>query len=385
MILEKKDLYSALSALSKNAKVYAPIVKTIEDPLNAGKTTVEKVFGLYSEGAVVAIDGPNTVKPPKDVLFTNMEKMYTYKTGGNAHITETAPPDGETVLFGIRPCDMRSIESMDKVFFTRDYVDSYYAKRRANATVVCIGCTEASKTCFCGSMGLDPNFAGGADVMVNPCKGTAFKECAECGYKVVADDGRYSLEALTDKGKKLLGQISEFLTEGGEPLRETECALKIKKDENLAEKLNGMFSHPIWDKITKGCIGCGTCTFVCPTCYCFDIDSENYGNEGTKYRCWDSCMFSDYTRMAGGANPRPTKKERLRNRYMHKLCYFNERYGETLCTGCGRCIENCPAHLDISEFIEKASAVKQDAESYSDADFIMKDAGNSRRQAGRAE
>ncbi|MBR3004774.1 MAG: 4Fe-4S dicluster domain-containing protein, partial [Lachnospiraceae bacterium] len=130
------------------------------------------------------------------------------------------------------------------------------------------------------------------------------------------------------------------------------------KAEDLDKKLAKMFEHPIWDKVTKGCIGCGTCTFVCPTCYCFDIDSENYGAEGCKYRCWDSCMFSDYTRLAGGANPRPTKKERLRNRYMHKLSYFNERYGETLCVGCGRCVEKCPAHLDISEFIEKASAAE---------------------------
>ena len=84
-------------------------------------------------------------------------------------------------------------------------------------------------------------------------------------------------------------------------------------------------------------------------------------------------MFSDYTRMAGGANPRPTKKERLRNRYMHKLSYFNERYGETLCVGCGRCIDNCPAHLDISEFIEKASMVDAEAKEYSEADFAGKE------------
>ncbi|MEI3338955.1 MAG: 4Fe-4S dicluster domain-containing protein [Eubacterium sp.] len=119
-----------------------------------------------------------------------------------------------------------------------------------------------------------------------------------------------------------------------------------------------MFDHPIWDEVTRACIGCATCTYVCPTCYCFDIDSDNHGAEGTKYRCWDSCMFSDYRRMAGGHNPRPTKKERVRNRYMHKLSFFHERYGQLLCVGCGRCVEKCPAHMDITMFIDKAAEVE---------------------------
>ena len=118
-----------------------------------------------------------------------------------------------------------------------------------------------------------------------------------------------------------------------------------------------MFDNPIWEEVTRPCIGCATCTYVCPTCYCFDINSENRGNEGVSFRCWDSCMFTDYTLMAGGHNPRPTKKERLRNRYMHKLSYFVDRHGTSLCVGCGRCILKCPAHLDIAEFIDKAAEV----------------------------
>ena len=280
--------------------------------------------------------------------------MYSYKAAGeDSYIREILPEDTQKILFGIRPCDMRSIESMDKVFFTKTYVDSYYAKRRDLVTIVAIGCTQPERTCFCDSIGIDPDHAPGADVMMN----------------VTADPKElsYVLTAQTEKGKVLLDAIASLDRKTDEvPCKGTECSLKIQKAQDLDRKLAGMFEHPIWDKVTKGCIGCGTCTFVCPTCYCFDIDNENYGNEGCKYRCWDSCMFSDYTRMAGGANPRPTKKERLRNRYMHKLSYFNERYGETLCVGCGRCIANCPFHLDISEFIEKASLADADAESYTD-------------------
>lgn len=344
MILAKKDLAKALEILSRDAAVFAPCSDSVEG----------KKFVLFRAGMDLALEGDNTVKPPKDILFPNVEKLYAYKAAGDdSYIKEILPEDTKKILFGIRPCDMRSIESMDKVFFTKNYVDSYYAKRREHVTIVAFGCTEPQRTCFCDSMGINPDFAPGADVMMN----------------VSASDGDlYVLEGLTEKGKQLIDAISSLDQKSGEePRKGTECTLKISKAPDLDKKLADMFDHPIWDKVTKGCIGCGTCTFVCPTCYCFDIDNENYGNEGCKYRCWDSCMFSDYTRMAGGANPRPTKKERLRNRYMHKLSYFNERYGETLCVGCGRCIASCPSHLDISEFIEKASKADPAADTYTDA------------------
>lgn len=375
MILAKKDLDQALKILSQDAIVFAPIIELIEDKSQINEPAFEKKFMPYQEGAAVGLDNFNTVKPPKDVLFPNVEKLYKYKTGEGAYIQEITPEDMPKILFGVRPCDMRSIDSMDKVFFTKEYVDSYYAKRRELVTIVAIGCLDTQRTCFCDSMGIDPNDAPTADVMMHVTKSSRTKACPVTGCKIPEDDGNYILEAYTEKGEALLEKIKDLCSDDGneEACRDTVCQLKIEKDPKLDEKLSQMFEHPIWDKITKGCIGCGTCTFVCPTCYCFDIDNENYGAEGCKYRCWDSCMFSDYTRMAGGANPRPTKKERLRNRYMHKLSYFNERYGETLCVGCGRCIENCPAHLDISEFIEKASKVDAAAESYSDADFAGKE------------
>lgn len=116
------------------------------------------------------------------------------------------------------------------------------------------------------------------------------------------------LKRRPTREKSLLEKAKAVLSDGGKAGKAAQCSLKIKKIKDIDKKLGAMFEHPIWDEVTKGCIGCGTCTYVCPTCYCFDIDSENYTGEGVKYRCWDSCMFSDYTRMAGGHNPRPTKR-----------------------------------------------------------------------------
>ena len=330
MKLEKKNLERFLEILSSEYSIYAPV------------NGEECEYKIWKKGDDVNLEGLNTIKPPKDLLFPNTEKMYKYTRGKDAEITEIVPEDEKKILFGIRPCDVRSIELMDDAFLTKTYVDSYYAKRRGNVYVIAMGCVSARETCFCGSMDIDPGKAPSADVMMN----------------IDADGTGYVLEGQTEKGEELLKKAAAVLTDGGKAAKAIESPLKINKIKDLDKKLGGMFEHPIWDEVTKGCLGCGTCTFVCPTCYCFDIDSENHTAEGCKYRCWDSCMFSDYTRMAGGHNPRPTKKERLRNRYLHKLCYFNERYGKTLCVGCGRCIAKCPAHLDISEVIEKLGEVE---------------------------
>ena len=40
--------------------------------------------------------------------------------------------------------------------------------------------------------------------------------------------------------------------------------------------------------VKDGCSegACGTCTFVCPTCQCYDIKDYNTKNGVQRYRCW---------------------------------------------------------------------------------------------------
>ena len=73
-----------------------------------------------------------------------------------------------------------------------------------------------------------------------------------------------------------------------------------------------------------------------------------------RMRCYDGCAFADFTAEASGENPRPTKRERYRQRVYHKFDYFKKNFGENLCVGCGRCIRHCPVKIDISEIIDKA-------------------------------
>ena len=315
MLLLKKDLARALSLLE--GPVFVPGM--VEDVSR---------FVRWDGGDFNPPKG-NTELPPKDMLFPSTEKMYTYRMGANPSVTEHSPAEPR-VIFGIRPCDVKSIERMDRVFLA-DTADTLYAARRQHSTLVALACDAPGQNCFCDSLGGSPNCAPGADMLL-----------VEAGEA-------YGISAQSEKGEALLTLWKPLLSEGEATAPKAVCALQLPEMEALPDKLDGMFEDPIFTELSAACLGCGTCTYVCPSCYCFDLGDETRGAEGTKFRCWDSCMFSDYTRMAGGADPRPSKKERLRNRYLHKFCYFHQQHGESLCVGCGRCIDKCPAHLDITD------------------------------------
>lgn len=331
MLLDKHKLAQAAALLADGQTVFVP-----------AETSGVKKFIPWREGLAFALDGANAKLPPKDILFPHTECVYTYHTGEDASIQ--APADApKAALFGIRPCDVQSILCMDKAFLENTYTDALYQRRRENTLLIALACPEAGETCFCDSMGVDPNAAPAADVLLRDA------------------GGAYGVTAQSEKGEAVLKLWAGLLAEGEAPAGQTACTRKVPMSDGLAKTLERRFEDEIWREISRPCLGCGTCTYVCPTCYCFDIGMDNQGSDGTEFRCWDSCMFSDYNRIAGGYTPRPTKKERLRNRFLHKLSYFRTRNGMNLCVGCGRCVSNCPSHIDITEIIERMAEVSADA------------------------
>lgn len=327
MQLKKEHLAPALRRLSERGEIFVPTV--VDDKVSK--------FAPWDGHGEPALDLINTKLPPKDTLFPHQEGMYKYSTAGEQTLEEIVEaPD--RILFGVRPCDARSIDCMDKVFLGDKYQDTFYARRREHLTVIAHACAQAGPTCFCDSMGLNPGEAPSADLLL-----------------IDAEGGGWLVRPQTPKGEEIEKLWQDLMVKESEGAAPAVCTLKTAMSPELSEQLTAHFEDPIWDENCHACLGCGTCTYLCPTCYCFDINHEDHGGEGTQFRCWDSCMFSDYTRMAGGHNPRPSKKERLRNRYLHKLSYFKERYGQILCVGCGRCVGNCPGHLDITSFIDKAA------------------------------
>ncbi len=332
MILKKDKLTGLLGKLAAESTVYVP---SMRDEVSC--------FAPYQEGESVEFGGAKTDISPKETLFPQTETLYTYYTLGEDLTIEETVNQTNQILFGVRSCDSYGIERLDEVFLTRTFVDTPYYERRKNTLIVALGCTAPERNCFCTSFGIDPHAASGADIQLLD----------------VGD--AYTVEALTEKGQKALGAWDEFCEDvDAEAPAAIKCSLTIDTSD-IKGSLEKMFDDPYWESLSMKCIGCGTCAFVCPTCHCFDISQSNQGNKGFRFRAWDSCTFPDYTLMAGNHNPRPNKKNRLRNRFMHKLSFFEDRYGSSMCCGCGRCIEMCPVGIDISRVIEDAKEVSSHA------------------------
>ncbi len=300
------------------------------------------LFQPWQEGVQVDLEAFNSAVSPKDIFLPREETYLNYRCSGQALELDAVEDDRAITAFGIHPCDLKAIEMLDRVFIEQDPPDNLYQKRRENTTVVALSCTNPDPFCFCGVFDVNPLDAPGADVMAHLV------------------DGSLHLEARTEKGKALLEKAGDLLEDSTVDIakREVKTADFGLNVKGLPEDLKSRFEDPVWDELYKSCLSCGVCTYVCPTCYCFDV--EDYGHEakGERFRCWDSCMFGHFTQMAGGHNPRPSRKERVRQRFMHKLQYYHEAYGEIACVGCGRCLRSCPVNLDIVQAIKALGGEK---------------------------
>lgn len=330
--LEKID--SLFAEISKNAKLYLPIKD------NDGNS----VYKQWENG-VSWSDALNTVRSPKDFFFPQMENLMEFKTEGkNIEVIDTRSETEDFVIFGVRACDVKSFEILDRVFL-KEPIDSYYASRREKGVIISTACTKPAETCFCKTFGISPEEPEG-DI-------TTWKTETEI-----------YLRANTEKGKILLEKLSVIteecddstVNEQKEKISEIMNKLPLKDlttDSFGGGKTDEIFNNPAWSELSEACLGCGTCTFVCPTCQCYDIKDFNASNGVIRFRCWDSCMYSDFTRMAHGNN-RLTQKERFRQRFMHKLVYYPENNdGLYSCVGCGRCLAKCPISMNIVKVMKK--------------------------------
>ncbi len=171
----------------------------------------------------------------------------------------------------------------------------------------------------------------------------------------------YFVEVFSQKAESLFDRLpkasEEQITTLLEFQKKISEGMRIAFDTtDIKQKLDNIFESNYWFKISESCLGCGVCTFLCPTCFCFDIVDEVQRNE--RVRNWDTCMFRIYSQEASGHNPRPSRKERTRQRLMHKYSYWLDHIGKIGCTGCGRCVRYCPVGLDIRAMIRTASELE---------------------------
>lgn len=330
-ILDKKDLGSLLETWNRSRDVLVP----------SGTGTISR-FQQYESGKN-SMDF-NIRIPPKELFLPNGEVLFEYAPDGGIKPSQMESP--ERLLFGIRPCDARAVSTLELVFGDPEFYDELYVNKRRSSIFVGLGCNLPKSTCFCTSVGGDPFDSRALDI-------------------IMVDLGdRYYIKAVTIRGQKLMDEVRELTRECGDPERlEVE---KVTRDarsgmaslpvDQMQQRLEHMFNDPYWENLHEICIGCGVCTYLCPTCHCFDVSDEGYP-AGKRVRTWDSCQFPLFTLHTSGHNPRPTGLERWRQRLMHKFNYFQRNYQATGCVGCGRCITNCPVNLDIRQVIQEIGGV----------------------------
>jgi len=293
----------------------------------------------------------NTRLSPKGLVFPQSENMMDYsldeKTADH-HILKDSPKDyTPRAVIGIRPCDAKAMALVKMNFDTEQYKDPYWLNLYNATTFVGLGCASPCSTCFCTTAGCGPYHEEGLDILL-----------------VEQPDG-YLAKVLSDKGSRLMSAAGwdNAVDDAGaiENLKKDAEARIVSKVPT--EALRGadtltLHGASFWEEFAFSCINCGTCTFVCPTCWCFDIQDEVHGLNGVRMRNWDSCMFPLFTIHTTGHNPRGTKVQRLRQRFMHKLKYFVDKYESgIMCVGCGRCVRQCPVNIDIRKVCEAMNAL----------------------------
>ena len=308
-------------------------------------------FEKWEEGKTLS-DALNTVRSAKDFFFPQTENLMDFKTEGKTvEVIDTRSECEDFVIFGVRACDVKSFEVLDRVFLSEP-VDTYYKNRREHGVIVSLACNKPVETCFCHTFGIDASDPDG-DVV-------CWKD----------DDALY-MKAKTEKGEKLLKSIESVTESADENAADKQRKIIADRLEKLPlrslstdafgdGKTSEFFDAPEWAELSESCLGCGTCTFVCPTCQCYDIKDFNTGHGVKRFRCWDSCMYSSFTKMSAG-QPRLTQLERFRQRFMHKLVYYpTNNDGLFSCVGCGRCMAKCPIQMNIVKVMKKLGGRKND-------------------------
>jgi ferredoxin len=294
---------------------------------------------------------PRPIASIKSFLMPVREKVATYSKQGPAG--EDLPAPKQQVVMGLRSCDLRAIHILDQVFLEGDFQDPFYKQRRENLVLISTDCRTTNESCFCALLDEEAFSETGFDLNLAPI------------------EGGYVLTVGSEKGQKLLDETPDlFKTEAtDEQLKQVDTERQTVKDrltgqvapfrpgKPIRELLADQHDWKAWQKVVADCVECGACTNVCPTCHCFFLfdQTDPKRQDYERVRSWDSCIYGDYSRMAGVGgmkpNPRADLKSRFVNRFEHKYLYFYHTYRMLGCTGCGRCVDACLGGIDPREVL----------------------------------
>jgi ferredoxin len=324
-----------LDAVAERMEVYVP-----------KKSGDYYVFNRYdpSAEAVPEFNNIRACTPVKEFLFPLRELAAVFP--------KTVEPEDVKpfAVFGLKDCDLRSIEILDKVFAEEEFKDPFYVKGRENMFIISSDCFDPGESCICNVLDGRPYASGGFDLNVSQVRdGFVIEVGSEKGNDFVKSHS----ELFTDVPETVLAERDESRSETQKTLEQQNAELRF--DASVKEIVGSAEGSEVFDVEAQGCIECQACTRICPTCHCFYLYDTSKKDYFAKMKMWDSCMRLAYAEVAGGANPHKMLGDRLKHRLMHKFVYFLDRYGINMCVGCGRCVDAEAGTIDLREVLKKLS------------------------------
>jgi len=287
----------------------------------------------------------------KEFFLPQTEVLFSYRrAGGDVEITPAPTTFAPQVVLGARPCDAAALPIVDRVM-NWDYQDELWNGRRAATTIFSLACHVEDASCFCSAVFLEPAATQGSDGLLTPVDGGFLVEAVTDKGAIFVEQHVDLFAALDADGRDataLAGAAERFRAQAREKV---EANLTVNQDA-IRDWLDNHFEDPYWKTLGPRCNGCGACSSVCPTCHCFDIvDEPETVGRGVRRRNWDTCQGCVFTLHASGHNPREDQNARFRQRVNHKFLIYPEKFGDVLCTGCGRCSRACPTGQDLAEIL----------------------------------
>lgn len=347
--LQRKGYQTVGPRIKNEALVYEPLQSVEDLPRGYVSEQAAGHFRLVRAGHNRYFDLIPGAQSWKQFLFPPRLDLFKLQRDGNRWKTMQGGEEAPAYAFiGVRACELAAMQVQDKVFLREDFIDPQYRARRERAFVLAVNCMHPAGTCFCASVGRGPRVGPGYDLCLTELDDMFL-------VSIGSELGRTMLTGLAVSAPSafLLG-----LAEGG--LQEAEKATtKGPGTAGLTELIETNLESSHWAEVAKRCLGCGNCTAVCPTCFCWDsLDRTDLtGTQTSRERVWDSCFNPGYSYTAGG-NIRPSIRARYRQWMSHKFGTWQAQQGTTGCVGCGRCITWCPAEIDVRE---ELSALEKEA------------------------
>ncbi len=327
------ELKPFLDAVAEQMELYVP-----------KKTGTHYVYDRYDPSAETFVEFNNirTCTPVKEFLFPLRELAAVYPEPFEAKDIKPF------AVFGLKDCDLRSIEILDKVFAEEEFLDPLYLSRRQNMFTISSDCFEPGSSCFCTFCGGQPFAQSGFDLNVSEIRdGFIIEAGSQKGQDFI---DKYS-ENFSDVTDSMLAQRDENRAATQKQLEEINA--KYKLDMPLKDIVEDGEDSDVFDDDARDCVECQGCTRICPTCHCFYLYDTKQEDYFAKMKMWDGCLRRAYAEVAGGQNPRKMIGDRIKHRLMHKFVYFLERYGLEMCVGCGRCIDTCAGGIDMRDALKK--------------------------------